>query len=114
MSSSKQSSENEDLKKRKSVGNYWLVSWAKHFPGEKELLGIKERSNIKYLVDIYGEEKVLNLIDFYFARRDSLSYLKGRPSIGALTGFRKRLVEDMEKLGSNPAALDPHYDSGLM
>lgn len=79
-----------------SIIKYWLNSYLSKV-GEKDSLMIKDRVNMKRLAEIYGEDKLKKLINFYITNYQTLTYLSGKPSVGALMVFRKRIEDSMYK-----------------
>ena len=81
---------------RSDIAKYWCNKYAEKI-GRKDVLMIKDRVNIKRLVEIYGAEKLKKLIDFYIGNYQLLTYVQGKPSISALMFFRKRIEDSMDK-----------------
>ena len=83
------------VKERNEILSMWKTRYLSS-TGKVDNILIKDRVNIKRLHDIYQTEKLKKLMMFYLDNYKDLKYLKGLPSIGALSAFRKRIEHDME------------------
>lgn len=95
-------SPDEDKSYNSKDGRKAAEEWVKLYK-EKVNLNYRicnpERAMLKRLILEFGLTDTLKVIDYYINNYESISYIKGHPSINAMVGFRRRLFPEVLTAG---------------